>query len=128
MAISNISVNDATTPTPVAHVFVPIQDGSDARYVNDAGAQTIKGQETIGLSIKRASTNGSAQVARATMYDPKEVSNGDGTYTVSHGNSSDCRFNFSPMATEQERLDLMTMTIALLSAKKSDMCKLLPQL
>lgn len=128
MAIANISVDDATTPTPVAHVFVPVQDGAEARYVNEAGSQTLKGQETLGLDIKRASGGTSPHVARLTMWDPTEVLNTDGTYRVNHGSSCDLRFNFAQASSLQERLNLMTMAINALTAKKADMAGLLPQL
>lgn len=128
MAISNIVINDATTPTPVAHTFVPVQDGAEARYVNAAGAQTLKGQETLGLDIKRASGGTSPHVARITMWDPTEVANGDGTYRVDHGSSCELRFNFAQASTLQARKDLLTMAINALTAKKDDMAGLLPQL
>lgn len=128
MAIANISVADATTPTPVSHVFVPVQDGAEARYVNDAGAQTLKGQETLGLDIKRATGGTSPHTARLTMWDPTEVANADGTYRVNHGNSCDLRFNFAQASSLQERLNLITMAINAATAKKADMAGLLPQL
>lgn len=127
MALANIVINDATTPTPVAHTFVGIQDGSDARYVNDAGSITLKGQETLGLTIKRSVNQTQAHIARFTMWDPNEVTI-DGVAVVTHGSSCDCRFNFAPGSSEQERLNLLTMAINGLTAKKSDMAKLLPQL
>lgn len=128
MPIGNIVVNDATTPTPVAHTFVPVQDGSEARYVNEAGAQTLKGQETLGLDIKRASSGGTANTARLTMWDPTEVAAVDGTYSVKYGSSADVRFNFAPQSTAQERLNLVTMTLNALTAKKSDIAGLIVQL
>lgn len=127
MAIANISVNDATTPTPVAHVFTPVQDGPSARYANEAGAQTLKGQETLGFDIKRASDARSANTARITMYDPTEVAAVDGTYSVKYGSSSDLRFNFAQGATLQERKDLVTMSINALTAKKDDIAGLIAQ-
>lgn len=129
MAIANIVVNDATTPTPVAHTFVPIQDGAEARYVNESGAQTLKGQETLGLDIKRANGgSGNANVARLTLWDPTEVLGTDGTHTVSHGSSFDLRFNFAQKATLAERKNLLALAINALTAKKDDMAGLLPQL
>jgi hypothetical protein len=129
MAIANIVVNDAATPTPIAHTFVPIQDGAEARYVNEAGAMTLKGQETLGLDIKRASSgSGNANVARLTLWDPTEVLGSDGTHTVAYGSSFDLRFNFAQKATPAERKDLLTLAINALTAKKDDMAGLRPQL
>lgn len=128
MAIANVVVNDATTPTAVAHTFVPVQDGNDARFVNDTGALTLKGQETLGITIKRTDNPSLAHTARLTMWDPTEVTGTDGVVKIDHGNSADCRFNFSPLSTEQERLNLVTMTINGLTAQKTAMTKLLPLL
>lgn len=128
MAIANIVIADATTPTPVNHTFVPIADGAEARYVNEAGANTLKGQETLGLDIKRASGNGNANTARLTLWDPTEVAAGDGTYSVKYGSSADLRFNFAQAATNQERLNLVTMAINALTAKKADIAGLIAQL
>lgn len=126
MAISNIAVNDGKA-TPVLHTFVPIQDGKDARYVNEAGANTLKGQETLGLSIKRADDSRSANTARLTMWDPVEVLGTDGTYVVKYGNSADLRFNFAQGATLAERVDIVAMAINALTAKKADIAGLIAQ-
>lgn len=128
MPIGNIVVADATTPTPVNHTFVPIADGNDARYVNDAGAQTLAGQETIGFSVKRAADGKSANTVRLTMWDPVEVLGSSGAYSVSHGSSMDTRGNFAQAATKQERLNLITMHIAALTAMKNAIADLQPQL
>jgi len=124
----SIVVADATTPTPVNHMFVPISDGNESRYVNDAGAQTLAGQETIGFNVKRATDGKSANVVRMTMWDPKEVQGPSGTYLVDHGNSADTRFNFAQKATLQERLDTVTMHINALTTMKDDIAGLWPQL
>lgn len=128
MAIANIVVADATTPTPVNHTFVPIVDGNDARYTNDAGAQTLAGQESIGFSVKRAADSKSPNTVRQTMYDPVEVAGADGTYTVSHAGSVQTVFTFAQKMTEQERLSLITMHIAALTVMKVATSKLQPQL
>lgn len=128
MAIANIVVADATTPTPVNHTFVPIADGNDARYVNESGANTLAGQETLGFSVKRASDGKSPNTVRLTMWDPVEVLGTAGTYTVDHGSSADTRFNLANNATLQERLNLVTMHIAALTAMKTAIAGLQPQL
>lgn len=128
MPIGNIVVNDATTPTPVAHTFVPTQDGSEARYVNEAGAQTLKGQETLGLDVKRSSNGGTANTVRLTMWDPTEVAAPDLTYSVKYGSSADVRFNFAPQSTLQERKNLVRMTLNALTAKETDIAGLVVQL
>lgn len=128
MPIGNIVVADATTPTPVNHTFVPIADGNDAKYVNEAGAQTLAGQETIGFSIKRATDGKSANTARLTTWDPVEVLNVNGTYSVDHGSSCDTRCNFAQAATLQEKLNVVTMHINALIAMKNDIAGLKPQI
>lgn len=128
MSIGNIVVNDAAT-TPVAHTFVPIQDGADARYVNEAGALTLKGQETLGVAIKRAANPSLAHTARITMWDPKEVTDANtGLPVIDHGNSADLRFNFSDKSTVQERKDIVKMSVNAALAKIDDIAGLIPQL
>lgn len=127
MAIGNIVVADATTPTPVNHTFVPIADGADARYVNEAGAQTLAGQETLRFNVKRASDGKAPNSVQITIWDPKEVA--DGTlYKVSHGNSADMRFNFAQASTVQERLDIITMAEKTLVAMKTQIAAIQPQI
>lgn len=133
MALANISVNDATTPTPVAHVFIGIADGNQARYVNDAGAQTLKGQETLQFTVNRVLSSAKSQQNKPNyvavkMWDPKEVNNGDGTFTVAYGSSSVTEFNFAQAATAQDRADLVTMHINALNALKADIVALIPRL
>lgn len=128
MAIANIVVADATTPTPVNHTFVPIADGNDAKYVNEAGAQTLAGQETIGFSVKRATDGKSANTARLTLWDPVEVLNVNGTYSVDHGSSADTRYNFAQSATLQEKLNVVTMHINAQIAMKSAIASTMPQI
>lgn len=128
MAIANIVVADATTPAPVNHTFVPIADGNEAKYVNEAGAQTLAGQETIGFTVKRATDGKSANTARLTLWDPVEVLNVNGTYTVDHGSSADSRFNFAQAATLQEKLNVVTMHINALIAMKTAIASLMPQI
>lgn len=127
MAITNIVVNDATSPTPVAHTFVPVADGNNAKWVNGTGANTLKGQETIGLDVKRAADARAANTARLTLWDPVEVAAVDGTYSVKYGNSVDLRFNFSQQATSQQRSDAFDLAINAAIAKKADIVGLLAQ-
>lgn len=127
MAIANIVVNDGKS-TPVAHTFVPIQDGADSRYVNDTGASTLAGQETLGLAIRRAGNGNAAHTARLTVWDPVEVTAADTTVSVSHGSSADLRFNFAPNSTEAERKDVVMLAVNAVIGKITDITKLLPQL
>lgn len=129
MAIANIVLTDAATPTPINHTFVPIQDGSDARWVNDSGSITLKGQETLGLRIQRSADGVQAHRAFITLWDPTEVTV-DGTTSIAYGNSVDLRINFSPLSAEQGRRDLITMLYDLLgeAVVKDAVVKMLPLL
>lgn len=127
MAIGNVVVADATTPTPVNHTFVPIQDGADARYVNETGAQTLAGQETLRFQNKRAADGKAPHQSQITIWDPTEVA--DGTlYKVSHGNSADCRFNFAQASSVQERLNIVKMMYNALDALKAEIASIKPQI
>lgn len=128
MAIANIVVNDATTPTPVAHTFVPVQDGSEARYVNEAGAQTLKGQETLALDVKRNQAGGNPNTVRLSLWDPTEVAAVDGTYSVKYGSSFDLRFNFAQAEVLQGRRNVVRMAINALTVLEADIAGLKVQL
>lgn len=127
MAIANIVVNDGKA-TPLAHTFIPVQDGAKARYVNDAGALTLKGQETLALDITRTTSSNQASTAKLSLWDPVEVTDVTGVTTVDHGSSAEARLNFAPNSTEAERTDVIMLLVNALTAKKSDIAKLLPQL
>lgn len=125
MAMSNISVNDGKA-TPVAHVFVGIADGNDARFVNDAGALTLKGQETLNVTIKRSTSATQASTARITMWDPVEVTDATGVTKVDHGSSADLRWNFAPGSTEAERKDIVMLAVNAAIAQITTITKLIP--
>lgn len=126
MALANIVLNDATSPTPVAHTFVGIADGNRAVYVNE-DSETLKGQETLRYNVDRVSSSANTtkpNVASVSLYVPKEVEGADGAYAVSHGSSFVTTCNFAQKATTQERLDGVTMHIAALVALKDDIVNL----
>lgn len=127
MALANIVVNDGKA-TPLAHTFIGVQDGAKARYVNEAGATTLKGQETLGFDVNRATSANQASTARVTLWDPVEVTDTTGVINVDHGSSSDCRFNFANNATIAEKTDLVMLTINSLTALKDDIINLRPKL
>lgn len=129
MAIGNITINDATTPTPIAHVFVPVADGDDARYVNTAMALTLQGEESLGFSVKRSSTDKQPTTVRCTVYDPKEVTDSStGLVSIGYSNSADSRFSFSTKASLQERLDAVTLMINFLTVMKAKIAAAEPQI
>lgn len=128
MSIGNIVVADATTPTPVNHTFVPVQDGADARYINEAGAMTLAGQETLSFAVKRSANGKDANTVRVSLWDPTEVEGPTGVYTVDHGSSADCRLNFAVKASLQERKNLVQMAINALTAMKDEIANLRPQI
>lgn len=108
MAIANIVVKDSAA---VDHTFIPVADGKNAQWSNGTGAITLRGEETLGYNISRASGNKTADTVRMTVYDPKESTDPlTGLVKVAHGNSSDVRFNFNPNATLVDRKDLVAMT------------------
>lgn len=122
MSMSNIVVNDGKA-TPLAHTFIGIADGDNARYVNQ-DSLTLKGQETLGFTVKRSSGT-QASTARVTHWDPVEVTVA-GVTTVDHGNSCDLKWNFSPSATLAERTDTFMQSINAAIALKDSIVGLLP--
>lgn len=127
MAIANVVLQDATTPTPVSHTFVPIQDGANAKYVNES-AQTLKGQETLQFNAMKSSDGKQASKASITMWDPTEVAGVAGVYEVAYGSSADLRFNFAPQATLLERQNLVRMAKNAITAFEADLAYVRPQI
>lgn len=121
MAIANVVLADAAT-TPVNHTFVPIADGSEPRWINSTGAQTLAGQEALSVSIVRSTADKSPHSSRVTLYDPVEILGTSGTYTVDHASSADCRFKFPPNSTAQERKDVVRMMKNALTALEDTLC------
>lgn len=116
MAIANVVIADATPATPVNHTFVPIADGKNMRWINDTGAQTLAGQETLAVDVFRSANTKEPHTSSLKIYDPVEVLGVGGTYAVDHSCSSDVRFKFAPGSTAQERLNMVRMTKNALTA------------
>lgn len=103
---TSISLEDATSPTPVAHVYSPVQDGSIAVLVNTAGATTVAGQETLQVEVNRARTDAAQNTSRVVLWDPKEVTV-NGVTGVGYGLSGACTFKFPPGSTLQDKKDIV---------------------
>lgn len=112
---NNIVLADAQA-TPVNHTFVCIEDGATARYINETGALTLSGQETLVVEVIRPKTDAAQSNNRVVIWDPVEGTV-DGKTSVLYGNSSAVNFKFAPNATLQEKKDIVKMTAnALLNA------------
>jgi hypothetical protein len=104
---TSISLADAR-PTPVTHVFLPIQDGPEAKFANAVGATIISAQETLAVEIVRPKTDAAQQTARVVIWDPVEGSV-NGQQAVLRGSSASCSFKFPPGATLAEKEDIVKM-------------------
>lgn len=109
MPIANVVIADATPVTPVNHTFVPIADGKNMRWVNETGANTLAGQETLSVDINRSVNAKEPHTSSVKIYDPVEILGVSGTYTVDHSSSADTRFKFAVNSTLQERLNVCRM-------------------
>lgn len=92
----------------VAHVFTPIQDGSEAKFVNGVGATILGGQETLAVEVIRPKTDTAQHTARVVIWDPVEGTV-DGRQVVLYGSSATVSFKFPPNATLDDKEDIMKM-------------------
>jgi hypothetical protein len=112
---SSISLADAR-PTPVSHVFSPIQDGPEAKFANAVGSTIISSQETLAVEVVRPKTDAAQQTARVVIWDPVEGTV-DGQAVVLRGLSATASFKFPPGSTLAEKEDIVKMMAnALLNA------------
>lgn len=70
MAIGIINLSDTT---PTVHSFTPIASGRKAQFVNQVGALTVRGQETLSVEVVRATTDAAENSARAVLVLPQEA-------------------------------------------------------
>ena len=106
MAIpASISLLDAAA---VAHVFTPIQDGPEAKFVNGTGATILSTQEVLTVEVNRAKTDNAQSTGRVVVLDPKEGTV-DGKTQVLYSNSGSAVLKFAPNASESEKKDTMRM-------------------
>lgn len=79
-AATNISINDAT---PTAHVFVPVgKVGEAIIYRNTAGAVISAGEESLAISMNRASGSRSTDKVKVSFAYPCVDTDGNGVSTV----------------------------------------------
>lgn len=104
---TSISLLDAKS-TPLAHVFDPIQDGSEAKFANTGDSTILSGQETLAVEIGRPKTDAAQATARVVLWDPVEGTV-DGQLKVLRGLSAVASFKFPPGSTRAEKKDIVTM-------------------
>jgi hypothetical protein len=104
---SSIVLQDAAA-TPVSHTFLPIQDGPVARFINETGAVTLAGQETLEVEVIRPKTDAAQQTGRVVIWDPVEGSV-DGQTKVLYGLSAAANFKFPPGSSLQQKKDIVKM-------------------
>lgn len=113
-AIAPIVINDATTPTPVAHTFAPVTtNGSQSKYA-DRAASLPAGY----LKLEHEITPPSG--ARTTYqlnvgYQFPVVKPIDGVDTVVRYSAGKLTLNFDPSSTAQERDDALTLLTGFLN-------------
>ncbi len=112
-AIGNLVLKDGQS-TPADHTFAPVTtDGGLARWANRASS-TLKGQETLNIEVKAPAGPSGAHRVILGAGDPTEAVK-DGVTVVDHVNSVQTIFNFAQASTDQERYDLLSQHISLLS-------------
>lgn len=94
--------------TPVAHVFTPIQDGPESKFVNTTGSTILSGQETLAVEISRPKTDAAQLSARVVIWDPKEGLV-DGQTVILYGCSGSASFKFPPGSSLQDKKDMVEM-------------------
>lgn len=69
-AIAAISINDAATPTPVAHVFNPRTSVPPSYVRNGVAGQAVIAQERLGLNLKLAKSADGVNIAQMILEIP----------------------------------------------------------
>lgn len=112
-----ISLNDRET-VPVAHAFVP-RDIKDhvGTVVRSSGIPV--GDETLTISMKRASTRYRGKLTLAVPVVQTQTINGVSTPVVVRTAYADVNLTFDPTSTTQERKNLVGMVADALSASKT---------
>lgn len=112
-----ISLNDRET-VPVAHAFVP-RDIKDhvGTVVRSSGIPV--GDETLTISMKRASTRYRGKLTLAIPVVQTQTINGVSTPVVVRTAYADVNMTFDPTSTTQERKNLVGMVADALSASKT---------
>lgn len=121
---SNITVNDATSPTPVAQTFAPSRTDTDfVQYENRVGG-IYAGYPKLTMSMKRPTPGTSAtNLKLAVKLDVPVMEAAAGAteagYTpvpkVAFRNTAEALFTLNPLSTLQQRNDLQTMFRGVLS-------------
>lgn len=106
---STITVNDRTTPTPVAHTFAPRE--IEAGVASFVESNTVPlGEKQISLRWRKGENGRFYQ--RVMLTAPvlvNETINGVTVPTVPRVALIDCTFRFDATSTEQERADAVGM-------------------
>lgn len=101
-AATNISINDAT---PTAHVFVPVgKVGEAIIYRNTAGAVISAGEESLALSMNRASGSRSTDKVKISFAYPC-VDTIDGVETIRCVGRFNGEWTIPDVMTDGERTD-----------------------
>jgi hypothetical protein len=113
--ITTITLNDAES-TPVAHVFLPRKVVGDVAHFVEKSDSRPMGFKPLVMSHRSPdSGNGSSVVRDRITLSIPVVETVDGVDTVVRTAVFDCEFRTSVAATEQERDNLITMSVDLLT-------------
>lgn len=112
--IANIVINDATSPTPVAHTFAPVsQGGSDCSLADRSGGISV-GYPTISVSMSLPSKSSRLYKTRLKVALPvlenvtnSTVSGIAPAPTLSYTMTADMTFFMPERSTLQNRKDII---------------------
>lgn len=113
---SNITVNDATSPTPVAHTFEPSRIESDFAQYEDRAVGVYAGYGKLTLSLKRPAPGGAQNLKLGVKIDipvMEALAPADTGFTpqptVAYRNVCEVTMTFPARSSKQQRSDIFTM-------------------
>lgn len=117
-ALQSISVNDRTTPTPVAHVFQPRDVSSGVGVVVNSSGVPV-GEEKLTVSSRKSGSKYKGKVVLTIPVVVNEVINGVTTPKVARTAYVTVETSFDETSSTQERTNAMGMIADALGTSKT---------
>lgn len=113
---NNITVHDATSPTPVAHVYEPARLESDFAQYEDRAGGVYAGYGKLTLTLKRPAPGGAQNLKLGVKIDipvMEALAPADTGFTpqptVAYRNVCEVTMTFPARSSKQQRSDIFAM-------------------